>query len=188
MRIVSLLLFCVSCLGLSWLGMMAVHELGHVIGAMLTGGQVQQVVLHPFEISRTDVSPNPAPGIVVWLGPLFGAFVPVAIWLAIPANWSWQRSLAQWMAGFCLIANGCYIGFGSFARIGDCRQMLESGSPIWTLWLFACVTIVPGVWLWHRLGSLDQLWKTEHPISLRAAAITFATFVASAIVLALLSS
>jgi hypothetical protein len=39
----------------SWLGMQAAHELGHVIGALATGGQVVQVVLNPLTISRTDV-------------------------------------------------------------------------------------------------------------------------------------
>ena len=50
----------------SWLGMQAVHELGHVFGAWLTGGRVQQVVLHPLTISRTDLAENPSPLVVVW--------------------------------------------------------------------------------------------------------------------------
>ncbi len=40
-----------SFLPLCWLGMMAVHELGHVVGAWLTGGRVAKVVLHPLTIS-----------------------------------------------------------------------------------------------------------------------------------------
>jgi hypothetical protein len=52
----------------SWLGMQAVHESGHVLGAWLTGGQVARVVLNPLTISRTDVRENPKPLIVVWAG------------------------------------------------------------------------------------------------------------------------
>ena len=61
------LIFVASLLALSWFAMMAVHELGHVVGALVTGGVVERVVLHPLTISRTDVSPNPEPSIVVWL-------------------------------------------------------------------------------------------------------------------------
>lgn len=50
---------------LCWLAMQAVHELGHFLGAVVSGGRVNQVVLHPLMISRTDVQPNPSPALVV---------------------------------------------------------------------------------------------------------------------------
>jgi len=37
----------------SWWAMQAVHEFGHVLGAWLTGGRVERVVLSPLTISRT---------------------------------------------------------------------------------------------------------------------------------------
>ena len=43
----------VSTLLGSWLGMQAAHELGHVIGAFFTGGEIARVVLHPLTKSRT---------------------------------------------------------------------------------------------------------------------------------------
>src|SRR5947208_8539728 len=64
----------------SWLGMQAVHESGHVLGAWLTGGRVARVVLHPLTISRTDLARNPAPLAVVWAGPLVGVLLPLACW------------------------------------------------------------------------------------------------------------
>src|SRR5262249_34871163 len=70
----------VSTLVASWLGMQAVHELGHVLGAWLTGGRVARVVLHPLTISRTDLGHNPSPLAVVWAGPVFGALAPVLLW------------------------------------------------------------------------------------------------------------
>ena len=40
----------------SWLGMQAVHEAGHVLGARVTGGRVERIVLYPLTISRTDLA------------------------------------------------------------------------------------------------------------------------------------
>lgn len=54
----------------SWLAMQAAHELGHVLGAVITGGKVVKVVLHPCTISQTDVFPNPHPLVEVWAGPI----------------------------------------------------------------------------------------------------------------------
>ncbi|HWE96938.1 MAG TPA: hypothetical protein VG269_23455, partial [Tepidisphaeraceae bacterium] len=67
------LLLVFSILWLSWLTMMLVHESGHVIGALCTGGRVRRVVWHPAVISRTDVQPNPHPIIEVWAGPVIGS-------------------------------------------------------------------------------------------------------------------
>lgn len=73
------ILFVISLLLLSWLGMQAMHELGHIAAAYATGGNVVRVVLHPTAISRTDVSPNPAPLIVAWAGPILGCLFPALI-------------------------------------------------------------------------------------------------------------
>ena len=61
----------------SWLGMQAVHELGHVLGAWLTGGGIARVILNPLTISRTELAHNPSPLLVVWSGPLFGILSPL---------------------------------------------------------------------------------------------------------------
>ncbi len=72
MRRVHQLVLIASTLALSWFGMMAVHESGHVLAAWATGGTVAKVVLHPLTISRTDLADNPQPLPVVWGGPGFG--------------------------------------------------------------------------------------------------------------------
>jgi hypothetical protein len=61
-----------------------------------------------------------------------------------------SRSLF-FFAGFCLIANGLYIGVGSFEAIGDAGDMLRHGSPRWTLILFGAVSALFGLWVWHCL-------------------------------------
>lgn len=135
-----------------WLAFMAIHELGHVMAALTTGGTVTKVVLHPLAISRTDVSPNPDPLLVVWSGPIAGVVLPLAIWwlfwkFKIPGDY-----LARFFAGFCLIANGAYIAIGSFENVGDAGDMIRNGSPAWLLWLFGLIAVPVGFLVWHRLG------------------------------------
>src|SRR6516162_4273095 len=93
----------------SWLGMQAVHEAGHVLGAKLTGGRIEKVCLHPLSISHTDLGENPDPLTVVWAGPLFGVTAPLVVWLIASAARFAGAFLQRFFAGFCLIANGAYI-------------------------------------------------------------------------------
>jgi len=132
--------------------MQAMHESGHVLGAWLTGGRVSRVVLHPFTISRTDLDRNPNPLAVVWAGPAFGAAAPLALW-ALAAGIRMPGSFVlRFFSGFCLLANGLYIGVGSFGRICDSGEMLRHGSQPWQLWLFGAATAPLGLWLWHGQG------------------------------------
>jgi len=141
-----------STLVFSWLAMQAVHELGHLVAAMLSGGRVDQVILHPAAISYTRLAANPHPLFVAWMGPLVGVALP----LAVTAIARWRKLcgwyLTQFFAGFCLVANGCYLAFGSLGGIGDAGDLLRYGMPVWLLWLFGVVTIPIGFWLWNGLG------------------------------------
>jgi Peptidase M50B-like len=146
-------LLIVSILGLSWLGMMAVHELGHVLNAWLSGGRVVGVVLHPLTISRTDIAPNPHPQFVAWGGAMLGTLMPLAMlaigWLMIPR----YSYLLAFFAGFCCLANGLYLAIGSFAGIGDAGDLLRHGAPRWELILFGVPFSLLGLWLWNGLGA-----------------------------------
>jgi hypothetical protein len=175
-------LLIVSVLLGSWLGMQAVHEAGHVLGAALSGGRVVRVVLHPLTISRTDLSENPHPLAVAWSGPLVGVVLPLLFWgAASAARWAGAFAL-RFFAGFCLIANGAYLAFGSFDRIGDAGEMLRLGSPPWLLWAFGLGAVPAGLYLWHRQG---------HHFGLRSAAghvcpgVAYACLVAFLMLLAL---
>jgi hypothetical protein len=149
----------------SWLGMQAVHEFGHVMGAWLTGGVVERVVLHPLTISRTDLSRNPQPLVVVWAGPVTGVVLPLAAWFVAVGSKSSGAFVLRFFAGFCLIANGLYIALGSLAAIGDCGEMLRHGSAPWQLWLFGIITTPAGFWLWHGQGKHFGLGSAAEPIS-----------------------
>lgn len=136
-----------------WLAMQAVHEWGHVVGAWASGGEVTRVVLHPLVISRTDVIPNPRPLVVCWAGPLVGAALPVFMYLLA---WFFRCPglfLFRFFAGFCLIANGAYIGVGAFGGIGDAGELLSLGMPAWALIAFGLLTTPAGLWMWHGLGK-----------------------------------
>ena len=176
--------FIASASLISWLWMQGVHELGHVLGASLTGGAVRRVILHPLMISRTDVEPNPHPLFVIWAGPILGVIVPLVIWgitaaLGVPAAW-----LTRFFAGFCLLANGLYIGCGSLNGVGDAGDMLRHGSPIWTLWLFGLATAPAGLALWNGLGSHFGFGKPSTAIDSRLAFGSLATLLITAAVMA----
>lgn len=133
----------------SWLGMQAVHEAGHVLGARLTGARVERVILHPLTISRTDLAENPHPLAVAWAGPLVGVLAPLVLWAVAVVARMPGAFLPRFFAGFCLLANGLYIGVGSLDRVGDAGDMLRLGSEPWHLWLFGAVAAPVGLWLWN---------------------------------------
>lgn len=159
---IRVVLTFVAVVYVSWLAMQAVHELGHVLAAWLTGGTVVRVVLHPLTISRTDVSPNAAPLAVAWAGPLVGVAIPLLLALAFrlrrlspafdqstPMRTTRRRLLADFFAGFCLVANGAYIGIGSFDHVGDAGDLLRNGSPQWLLIAFGLASATTGLYFWH---------------------------------------
>ncbi|MBI4580950.1 MAG: hypothetical protein HY718_14680 [Planctomycetes bacterium] len=167
-RVHQVVLICSTVLG-AWLGMQAIHEAGHVLGACLTEGRVARVVLNPLTISRTDLVDNPHPLVVVWSGPLFGLAAPLLLWsvaAALRVPWAF---LLRFFAGFCLLANGVYIGIGALDRVGDCGEMLRHGSEPWQLWLFGAVTAPVGLWLWHRQGRQFGLGSANGQVSRGAA-------------------
>jgi hypothetical protein len=175
-RIHQFVLFA-STLALSWFGMMAVHETGHVLGAWLTGGSVAKVVLHPLTISRTDLSYNPQPLLVVWAGPLFGVAAPLAAWIIAQLARISIWYLLRFFAGFCLIANGAYLAVGSLDNVGDAGDLLRHGASIWHLWAFGALCVPAGFLLWHRLGPHFGLGKSPRSFSIPTAYGSFVTLI-----------
>lgn len=167
-RIPQTVLIVSTLLG-SWLSMQAVHESGHVLVAWLTGGRVARVVLHPLAISRTDLTSNPRPLVVAWAGPIGGVMLPMLLWgfvARLRARWAF---LARFFTGFCLIANGAYLGIGSFDRVGDAGDLIRLGSPVWLLGLFGVITVPLGLRLWHGQGQHFGLGKASGRVDSRIA-------------------
>ncbi len=157
------ILFAIVAIATCWFGMLVLHEMGHVVGAFLSGGTVERIVLYPLTISSTHVSPNPNPGLVVWLGPVWGATFPLVVAWLCPARSIW-RKLAVFFAGFCLIANGAYIGIGSIDQIGDCKEMANTGTSAAVMIAFGIVCVPSGFYLWHRLGSIRNYFDSQNQI------------------------
>ena len=146
------LVLIASLLPLCWLTMLAVHELGHVLGAWVTGARVTHVELHPLRISRTDVVENRDPRLVAWAGPLCGCLLPLLVWGCVWARRWRTEFLVRFWGGFCLVANGAYLGVGSWEGVGDAGVLLDTGCSVWWLWLFGAVTVSCGLRIWHGLG------------------------------------
>lgn len=160
-------LFVSALLACCWLGMMGVHELGHVVGAWSTGGKVTRVVLHPLTISRTDVSPNPHPAITVWAGPLLGMLLPMGLAASFRRSNAAGPLTLSFFAGFCLIANGGYLFADSFERMADAGQMYQNGTPLWVIRAVGLAAVTLGLIYWHRLGSLPAFWRNPATVSWR---------------------
>ncbi len=144
---------------LCWQLMLTVHELGHCLAAILSGGSVTKIVLDPLSISRVDVSPNPHPLFVVWAGPIIGSIVPLVCWKLVPERKKFLKSCFSFFAGFCCVANGAYLTFGPFFYIGDCGTMLILGSNRTIIVSYGLGILLLGFAIWHRLGSVKDLFQ-----------------------------
>jgi hypothetical protein len=162
------IILILSFVAFSWLAMQTVHELGHVLGAVASGGEVKRVVLHPLVFSRTDVSPNPHPLFVVWMGPIIGIALPLVAFLLAKVMRLPGQYLFRFFAGFCLIANGIYIAGGSFQGLADAGDMLRHGSSTWQLILFGLLTAPLGLYLWNGQGSNFGLGKSQGQVNRKA--------------------
>lgn len=147
--------------------MQLVHESGHVLGALATGGRVTHVELKPWTISRTDVEPNPHPLVERWSGPIIGSMLPLAGWgIASMLRQSWAY-LLRFFAGFCLIANGAYLGVGAFWPVGDAADILRVEPSRWPLVVFGTAAAAGGFALWHRLGPAFGLGPAGQGVNRR---------------------
>lgn len=180
--------YCFATILFAWLLMQAVHEFGHVLGAWSTGGRVTKIVLHPLAISRTDIEPNPSPSIEVWSGPIGGVLIPLACWLIARFT---RNPLTPWLrffAGFCLIANGCYLGYGVIEPIGDAEALVRLGTPAWMLGTFGLICVVGGFRMWHGQGAEFGIGLQARPVSSRRAGIAVAALLTIIVAECFLSS
>jgi Peptidase M50B-like len=149
--------------------MLIVHELGHVMLAWLGGETVQRVVLHPLVLSQTDSSHNRHPMLVVWGGPVLGLLFPLGAFGISRRVRPGVSYLFRFFAGFCLVANGAYLGVGAFERVGDAGDLLRFGAPRWTLVVFGLVCVPLGLFLWHGLGRKFGLGDSRDAVDGRTA-------------------
>lgn len=158
----------------SWLGMLAVHEFGHVLHAWLSGGTVTGVDLPLVGFSQTHVSPNPQPRFVAWGGAVWGSLLPLVGWAIVRRRAPALAFLAAFFAGFCCVANGAYLAAGSFIGkandADDAHELLRHGAQAWQLIAFGLVATAIGFQLWHGLGKSFGLGKSPRAVEKKAVA------------------
>src|SRR4051794_36054178 len=111
-RLLRLMIFVPLAAITCWYGMELVHEFGLMLATLLTGGTIEHLEFPLFGFSRTDISPNPHPGLVAWSGPLFGSALPLIAFILLRLAKK-KSAFLQLFTAFCLLANGAYIGIGS---------------------------------------------------------------------------
>jgi hypothetical protein len=140
----------------TWLGMLATHELGHCLHAWASDGRVARVSIPVLGFSQTIVWPNPHERLVVWGGPVWGALLPViACGIVRTARWRVPEAM-KFFAGFCLIANGAYIGIGWIWHSGDAGDLLRLGTPRGAMIAFGVAYVAAGLGVWHRTSWLTR--------------------------------
>ncbi len=149
------LVFLYAC----WIGMEAVHELGHVLNAWSSGAQVVNVSipLRPWMTSQTIVDPNPNPRFVAQGGSTWGVAIPA---LACGLAYLIRRRVPEplkFFTGFCLIANGVYMATGWAWRNTDAGDLVRMNVPRAVLIAYGVASAAFGIAIWHRLRWLT--WK-----------------------------
>lgn len=154
-RFVRVLMFLLPLAGLTWLSSMLIHEMGHVLAAIGTGGKLAVVDVRPWRFSTTLVSPNPFPSVVVWSGLLMGWLVPL---VSLPF-WKMKSScqsqvlaigplLKTWSA-FCWLSMGSYLALALGESFSDSGMLLREGwSPV-----VLCVTGIVVAVIGYRVGQ-----------------------------------
>jgi hypothetical protein len=139
----------------SWYAMMIVHELGHVLAAWATGSTIAGVFVPWVGFSQTEIIEYRRPIVVVSAGAIVGVALPLAAWLAartasLAPGWA---SLSRFFAGFCLVANGGYLGSALVSPVGDAEDLIALGSPTWAVGVPGLLMLAGGLWAWNGLGA-----------------------------------
>jgi hypothetical protein len=138
---------------LSWLGMMVVHEAGHILHAWLSGGTIRQVVLHPLTISRTELLRNPHPQFVAWGGIVWGTMLPLSAFFMSHLLGLSATHLVRFFAAFCCVSNGAYFVVATIDRCADAGDLVNAGAPAWIVGLVGASLFLLGLRLWHGQSS-----------------------------------
>jgi hypothetical protein len=64
------------------------------------------------------------------------------------------EGVMRFFAGFCLIANGAYIGVGWIWHAGDAGDLLRLGTPRGVMVAFGAACVVAGLAMWHHTSWL----------------------------------
>jgi hypothetical protein len=140
-----------ALLAASRYGMLAFHELGHIIHAWLMGGEGIRITFPLVGFSRTDLARNPHPLVVAAGGVVWGPVLPCVLW-ASAGSIGWKYTpILRFFAGFCLLANGGYLLSAAFEPAGDIEDMIRDGAAPGILIACGLAAMTAGLLAWHRL-------------------------------------
>lgn len=144
-----------------WYGMQIVHEAGHVLAALATGGRVEEVDLPFVGFSRTDAVSD-WPRVLVLGGPVVGVVVPLGAFALLGAVRPAHAALplARGFAGFCLLANGVYLATAIAVPVGDADDLVRLGVPEAALWAPGIMGAILGMVLLRGLSPAFALGST----------------------------
>jgi hypothetical protein len=152
-RALLALAFLYAC----WIGMEAVHELGHALNAWSIGARVIDVSIPVLGTSQTTVTDNPYSRFITEGGPTWGVAIPV---FACGLAYLFRRRMPEplkFFTGFCCIANGVYMAVGWHWHNTDAGELLRMNVPRAALIAYGVAASAFGFAIWHRLAWLT--WK-----------------------------
>ena len=94
----------------------------------------------------------------------------LARWRRWPAGYAFDL-----FAGFCLLANGAYVGLGAVDPLGDTERMLRHGTPAWLLAAAGTAAAAMGLWCWHRASPFLKPPLGPPPVRHAQVAVVLAT-------------
>ena len=133
----------------AWYFMQATHEVGHLLaGWFSTKHKVTGFAIPLLGFSSTTMSVYPRPAWVVWAGFVTGVLIPLAVWILARLLRCQAEGALRYFAGFCLLANGAYLGLGWVERVGDLDELMLHGTPTWVFIIMGLAMALAGRWLW----------------------------------------
>ncbi len=136
----------------AWVVMTLTHELGHVIGGVLSGATVSRLELRPWHLPHSLYLHDKHPMVTLWAGPVLSCVVPIAAAMLIrrPAIW--------FIAWFSLLANAAYLILGYFAGDAelDSSKMVDAGTHPMALIAISAIPLVVG-YVGFRKSCIDLM-------------------------------
>lgn len=137
----------------AWLAMMAVHEMGHVFHALISGGKVRRVSIPLWGFSFTELETNLHPRFVAWGGVIWGCLLPLVLLAALHVSHI-KGAVNRYVAffvGFCFIANGAYLFSAIVDPVGDAADLVRDGVSQYLLCFIGFLGLCCGLFIWNRL-------------------------------------
>lgn len=127
-------------LALSWFVMTQVHEWGHIVAGICSGGKLVSYDLIPWHLPYSFFEPNPHPLFTLWCGPILGVVLPLLAACLIRHPYAW------FVSHFCCAANGSYLALAwiSGDRLLDTPKLLEHGASPWSIIGYCLITLSLG--------------------------------------------